>query len=97
MHRHDGRTIDVLATQFRPFDRSEAGSGYRPRHRSSPSPLRRLPEGQAARRLARRAHGELPVAINDHLHWGILLLVLPVWGSGMLSVDGWLTRDPSRV
>ncbi len=41
-------------------------------------------------------HFECPAAINDHLYWGILLLVLLVWGPGRLSVDSWLTRSQSR-
>jgi uncharacterized membrane protein YphA (DoxX/SURF4 family) len=40
---------------------------------------------------------ECPAAINDHLYWGILLLLLLVWGLGTLSVDSWVTRKPSRV
>lgn len=37
-------------------------------------------------------HFECPAAINDHLYWGMLLVVLVVWGPGQLSVDSWLTR-----
>lgn len=35
---------------------------------------------------------ECPAAINDHLYWGILLLVLAVFGVGKLSLDELLTR-----
>ncbi|MFZ6845973.1 DoxX family protein [Undibacterium sp. RuTC16W] len=30
---------------------------------------------------------ECPAAINDHLYWGLLLLVLLVFGAGKLSLD----------
>ncbi|MES2149074.1 MAG: DoxX family protein [Pseudomonadota bacterium] len=35
---------------------------------------------------------ECPAAINDHFYWGILLLVLAVFGPGRWSVDGWARR-----
>ncbi len=35
---------------------------------------------------------ECPAAINDHLYWGILLLVLAVFGAGKLSLDTVLSR-----
>ncbi|MCG5072389.1 DoxX family protein [Paraburkholderia sp. RG36] len=37
-------------------------------------------------------HFDCPAAIQSHLYWGISLLVLLVWGPGMLSLDHWLTR-----
>lgn len=33
-----------------------------------------------------------PAAVNDHKYWGMLLLVLAVFGPGRLSVDHWLQR-----
>ena len=30
---------------------------------------------------------ECPAAINDHIYWGILLLVLAIFGPGRFSVD----------
>jgi len=33
-----------------------------------------------------------PAAVNDHKYWGILLLVLAVFGPGRLSLDHWLQR-----
>lgn len=33
-----------------------------------------------------------PAALNDHKYWGILLLVLAVFGPGRLSLDRWLQR-----
>ncbi|MDP9108295.1 MAG: DoxX family protein [Pseudomonadota bacterium] len=33
---------------------------------------------------------ECPAAINDHLYWGALLLVLVAFGPGRLSLDAWL-------
>lgn len=35
---------------------------------------------------------ECPAAINSHLYWGILLLVLVTFGPGKLSLDAWLLR-----
>ena len=35
---------------------------------------------------------ECPAAINDHLYWGILLLVLAAFGPGKFSLDAWLKR-----
>lgn len=35
---------------------------------------------------------ECPAAINDHLYWGLLLLVLAVFGVGKLSLDTVLSR-----
>ena len=33
---------------------------------------------------------DCPAAINDHLYWGLLLLVLAVYGPGKIAVDAWL-------
>lgn len=33
-----------------------------------------------------------PAAVNDHKYWGMLLLVLAVFGPGGLSLDRWLQR-----
>lgn len=33
---------------------------------------------------------ECPAAINDHLYWGALLLVLVAFGPGRFSLDAWL-------
>jgi putative oxidoreductase len=33
---------------------------------------------------------ECPAAINDHLYWGILLLVVVMFGPGKFSLDAWL-------
>ncbi|MCU6435743.1 DoxX family protein [Undibacterium sp. Jales W-56] len=33
---------------------------------------------------------ECPAAINDHLYWGLLLLVLLVFGAGKISLDNWI-------
>ncbi|TAM85109.1 DoxX family protein [bacterium] len=41
-------------------------------------------------------HLEGPAAINVHRYWGILLLVLLVWGPRRLYMDSWLTRGQSR-
>jgi putative oxidoreductase len=35
---------------------------------------------------------ECPAAINDHLYWGMLLLVLAAFGPGKFSLDAWLKR-----
>lgn len=35
---------------------------------------------------------ECPAAINDHLYWGILLLVLLMFGPGRAAVDAWLEK-----
>jgi putative oxidoreductase len=35
---------------------------------------------------------ECPAAINDHFYWGILLVVLFVWGPGQLAVDSIVAR-----
>jgi putative oxidoreductase len=35
---------------------------------------------------------ECPAAINDHLYWGILLLVLAAFGPGKFSLDAWFKR-----
>lgn len=35
---------------------------------------------------------ECPAAINDHLYWGIMLLVLAVFGVGKFSLDAVLSR-----
>jgi putative oxidoreductase len=39
---------------------------------------------------------ECPSAINDHFYWGILLLVLVVFGPGRLSLDNLLSRQLKR-
>ncbi|GGC85514.1 DoxX family protein [Undibacterium terreum] len=36
---------------------------------------------------------ECPAAINDHMYWGFLLLILVAIGSGKLSVDNWLGKS----
>lgn len=36
---------------------------------------------------------ECPAALNDHFHWGVLLLVLAVFGPGRFSVDAILARQ----
>ena len=33
-----------------------------------------------------------PAAINDHLTWGALLLVIVAFGPGKVSLDAWLAR-----
>lgn len=38
---------------------------------------------------------DCPAAINDHRYWGILLLVLTVFGPGRLSLDWLLSRARS--
>ena len=35
---------------------------------------------------------ECPAAINDHLYWGILLVVLAMFGPGKFSLDAWLKK-----
>lgn len=35
---------------------------------------------------------ECPAAINDHLYWGILLLVLVFFGPGRLTLDRWIQK-----
>lgn len=35
---------------------------------------------------------ECPAAINDHLYWGILLLVIFVMGPGKISIDQWIRK-----
>ncbi len=39
---------------------------------------------------------ECPAAINDHMYWGILLLVLMAFGPGKLSLDNWIGRLRNR-
>ncbi|MFZ6648105.1 DoxX family protein [Undibacterium sp. TJN25] len=39
---------------------------------------------------------ECPAAINDHMYWGILLLVLMAFGPGKLSLDSWIGRQRNR-
>ncbi|QID17242.1 DoxX family protein [Nitrogeniibacter mangrovi] len=39
---------------------------------------------------------ECPAAINDHLYWGALLLVLVAFGPGRLSLDTLLGRQTDR-
>ena len=36
---------------------------------------------------------DCPAALNDHRYWGILLLVLIVWGPGRLAVDALVARS----
>ena len=33
-----------------------------------------------------------PAAVNDHLYWGALLLVLATYGPGRFTLDRWLAR-----
>jgi putative oxidoreductase len=40
---------------------------------------------------------DCPAAINDHLYWGALLLVLAAFGPGKFSLDAWLTRKRSHA
>ena len=40
---------------------------------------------------------DCPAAINDHLYWGALLLVLAACGPGKFSLDAWLTRKRSHA
>ena len=40
---------------------------------------------------------ECPAAINDHFYWGMILVVIAVWGAGLVSVDGWLARGGRKV
>jgi putative oxidoreductase len=35
---------------------------------------------------------ECPAAVNDHLYWGAMLLVIVAFGPGRFSLDHWLTR-----
>lgn len=35
---------------------------------------------------------ECPAAINDHLYWGMLLLVLVIFGPGKLTLDHWIQK-----
>lgn len=37
-----------------------------------------------------------PAGLKDHVLWGVLMLVLAVYGAGRLSVDGWLARHAAR-
>ncbi len=39
---------------------------------------------------------ECPAGLNDHFYWGILLLVLFVFGPGRLSLDHWIARQAAR-
>ncbi|MES3020856.1 MAG: DoxX family protein [Pseudomonadota bacterium] len=40
---------------------------------------------------------DCPAALNDHLHWGVMFLVLMVMGPGRLSLDWMLSRSkPER-
>ncbi|OOE72882.1 DoxX family protein [Salinivibrio sp. ML290] len=32
---------------------------------------------------------------DDHIMWGVILLVVSVWGPGWLNLDNWLVRKPS--
>ncbi|MES2935081.1 MAG: DoxX family protein [Pseudomonadota bacterium] len=36
---------------------------------------------------------ECPAAINDHFYWGVLLLVIVVFGPGKFSLDRWLSKN----
>lgn len=38
-----------------------------------------------------------PAAINDHIAWGALLLVIVAFGPGKLSIDAWLGRSTRRA
>jgi putative oxidoreductase len=40
---------------------------------------------------------ECPAAINDHLYWGILLLVLTVYGGGKFSQDNLIAKKFSQT
>lgn len=40
---------------------------------------------------------DCPAAINDHLYWGALLLVLVAFGPGKFSLDAWLARKRSHA
>ena len=40
---------------------------------------------------------ECPAAINDHFYWGVLLLVLCVFGPGRLGLDHWLWKQAEHV
>ena len=40
---------------------------------------------------------ECPAAINDHLYWGALLLVLVAFGPGRFSLDAWLAGKRSHA
>jgi putative oxidoreductase len=35
---------------------------------------------------------ECPAAVNDHLYWGAMLLVIVAFGPGRFSLDAWLSR-----
>ena len=37
-----------------------------------------------------------PAGLKDHVLWGMLMLVLALYGAGRLSVDGWLARRAAR-
>ena len=39
---------------------------------------------------------ECPAAINDHMYWGLLLLVLIAFGPGKLSMDYWIGKAGNR-
>ncbi|MFZ6675514.1 DoxX family protein [Undibacterium sp. Xuan67W] len=39
---------------------------------------------------------ECPAAINDHLYWGLLLLVFLVFGAGKFSLDSWINSYYKR-
>ncbi|MES2104609.1 MAG: DoxX family protein [Pseudomonadota bacterium] len=39
---------------------------------------------------------ECPAAINDHMYWGLLLLVLIAFGPGKLSMDYWIGKVGNR-
>ena len=40
---------------------------------------------------------DCPAAINDHLYWGMLLLVLAAFGPGRFSLDAWLAGKRSHA
>ncbi|HEY2863533.1 MAG TPA: DoxX family protein [Casimicrobiaceae bacterium] len=43
------------------------------------------------------SYPELPdIAVKDHILWGLMLLVLIVYGAGRISADRWLERRFSR-
>ncbi|QIR07194.1 DoxX family protein [Salinivibrio costicola] len=34
---------------------------------------------------------------DDHIMWGVILLVVSVWGPGWLNLDNWLARKQSGI
>ncbi|HTD04626.1 DoxX family protein [Undibacterium sp.] len=39
---------------------------------------------------------ECPAAINDHIYWGLLLLVLIAFGPGKLALDNWINKSGNK-